>query len=364
MATWLEPGGRPQDAMDSAVVHRWGEGLSAGARGSEAAGMVDFPAPVRDLLRRQEGLVTRPQLLGHGVTKEAVRWNAGRSWRVVLPSVYLLGRDTPTTRQRDIAALLWAGPTAVIGGASAARLHGITSADPGGLVHLDVPAPGASRRRGFAVARRTLIEEHHVVRRGPLRLCSAARAAVDAARTAPTDDDRSAILIEAVQRGLADLDDLAEWVFRLRTRDAARLHDAVAAASTGAWSLPELLVLEVMSESPLLRGAMANPALATADGRVLTTPDVWLDDVAMAVMVHSRRYHASGEEWDATVEKDSDLVGAGVVVVGVTPNRIRRDPGAVRARLEAAHLAARARPRPPVVATPRHLVVPVRRRTA
>ena len=71
-------------------------------------------------------------------------------------------------------------------------------------------------------------------------------------------------------------------------------------------------------------------------------------------MVHSRRFHANGELWDATVEKDGDLVAAGVIVVGVTPNRVNREPAAVLARIETAYRLARARPRPLVVATPRH----------
>lgn len=317
--------------------------------------MPQFTAPLRDLLLRQDQVVTRTQLLRHDVSKEAVRWNAGRTWRVLLPSVYLVGRDTPTERQRHVAALLWAGPSSMLGGATAARLHGITAADPGGIVQLDVPAPGSSRRRGFAQVRRTVIAEPAMVRRGPLRLSSPARAAVDAARTASSEEARSAILIEAVQRGLVELDDLAEWVFRLRTRDAIRLHDALAAAATGAWSVPEAALLEAMATSSLLPVAWANPELTTATGRALTTPDAWFDDVALAVMVHSRRFHSLGDDWDRTVEKDADLVAAGVVVVGVTPNRVTRDVRPVLARIEAAYLVARARPRPTVVARPRHL---------
>ncbi|MFL6204437.1 MAG: hypothetical protein ACJ739_03730, partial [Acidimicrobiales bacterium] len=112
-------------------------------------------------------------------------------------------------------------------------------------------------------------------------------------------------------------------------------------------------VLHLVSGSSVLSPAWANPWLARPDGSPLTTPDVWFDDVAMAVMVHSRRYHAEGERWDDTVEADSDLVAAGVVVVGVTPHRIRADPPRVLHRLERAYLAAAARPRPAVVARPR-----------
>jgi hypothetical protein len=117
--------------------------------------------------------------------------------------------------------------------------------------------------------------------------------------------------------------------------------------------VPESEVLELVAGSPVLSTAWANPWLGRPDGSALTAPDVWFDDVAMAVMVHSRRYHAEPDDWDDTVEADADLVAAGVVVVGVTPRRIRNDPSRVLRRLENAYHAAAARPRPAVVARPR-----------
>ncbi len=318
--------------------------------------MEDLPAPLRRLLAEQDGVATRAQLIEHGVTKAAIRWNSGRHWRVLLPCVYLVGRSEPTERQRHVAALAWAGPRSVLAGPTAAQLFGITAADPRGTVHVLVPPPQRAKKRAFAQVRRSILDDVAVVRRGALRLSSPARAAIDAAHAARTEDERAAILIEAVQRGLVGVDDLAEWTFRLRTRDAARLHDALDAAASGAWSVPEAELLDVLAGSRRLPAPWANPLLRTPVGRPLVSPDAWFDDVALAVMVHSRRFHADGELWDATVEKDGDLVAAGVVVVGVTPNRVRRDPTGVRARVEAAYLVAQARPRPPVIATSRFAV--------
>jgi hypothetical protein len=317
--------------------------------------MTDLAPVLRDVLARQDGVVTREQLREGGFTEAAIRWHAGRGWRVLLPGVFLLTRDDPRPRQRLVAGLLWAGERAVLSGPTAASLHGITSADPSGRVHLLVPAPLASRRRGFAEARRTVLHDDDVRRRGPLRLSSPARAAVDAARAARTVDARSAVLIEAVQRGLTTVDDLAEWVHRLRPRDASALRLPLEAAASGAWSVPEAELLDLLTTSAALPDPWANPSLCTGDGRPLTTPDVWFDDVAMAVMVHSRRHHADPDDWDDTVDADGDLVTAGIVVAGVTPHRIRSSPNEVLRRLERTHAAARARPRPDVRATPRHL---------
>jgi hypothetical protein len=318
--------------------------------------MPEFTPELLDLLARQDGVVTRAQLLEHGVSYPAVRWNAGRVWRVILPQVFGIFREQPTVRQRRVAALLWAGPRSVLSGATAARLHGVTSADPRDRVHVLVPAPQVSRSSGFAEVRRTVIHDGGVVRRGPLRLSSPARAVVDAARVTRGHDARAAILIEAVQRGITTIDDLHEWVLRLRPRDAAPLHGPLADAASGAWSVPESELLDLVATSTVLPGPWANPGLTGPAGERLTTPDAWFDDVAFAVMVHSHRHHSEGEQWDDTVDKDGGLVALGVVVAGVTPRRMRQHPGAVLLRLEQSYLAARARPRPPVRATPRHLL--------
>ena len=317
--------------------------------------MHEFSSDLRDVLARQDGVVTRAQLRAGGVTDAAIRWNGGRGWRVLLPGVFLVSRNLPRPRQRLVAGLLWAGPRSVLAGPTAASLHGITSADPRDRVHLLVPSPLSSRRSGFAEVRRTLLHDDGTVSRGPLRLSSPARAAVDAARVARTADARTAILIEVLQRELTTLDDLAEWVHRLRPRDAARLRGPLDAAASGAWSVPEAELLDLLGTSRTLPEVWANPRLERPDGTRLTTPDAWLDDVGMAVMVHSRRFHAAPEDWDDTVEADSDLVAVGVVVAGVTPHRIRTAPGEVLRRLERTHAAASARPRPAVIATPRHL---------
>ena len=159
----------PARASSTACPWRCRTGLVVG----HPAAMPEFSPALRDLLARQDGVVTRAQLLDHEVSYSAVRWNAGRAWRVVLPQVYGVFRDQPTPRQRQVAALLWGGATSVLAGATAARLYGVTSADPRDRVHVLVSAPQRSRSSGFAEVRRTLIHDETFTR-GPLRLCSPA----------------------------------------------------------------------------------------------------------------------------------------------------------------------------------------------
>src|SRR4051812_858083 len=180
------------------------------------------------------------------------------------------------------------------------------------------------------------------------------RAAVDAAAAAPSDEQARAVLVTAAQSRVARLGDLVHWTLARGQAGSRRLHEGLAAAATGAWSLPEAELLALVSSSTVLPEVWANPEVRDGAGRRLTTPDAWFDDVALAVMVHSRQWHAGDLDWEATVERDTDLQAARVVVVGVTPHSIHTRPRWVRERLETAYLQARASGlRAAVVATPR-----------
>jgi len=113
-------------------------------------------------------------------------------------------------------------------------------------------------------------------------------------------------------------------------------------------------LLRLVGADARLPAPCANPILRDEQGRRLTTPDVWFDNVALAVMVHSRTYHAGVLDWEATVASDEDLREAGAEVVTVTPTAIVGDPARVTERVVKAYARASRRPRPPgLVAEPR-----------
>ena len=260
--------------------------------------------------------------------------------------------------QRHVAALLYAGPDSWLSGPTALALHGWPSSRPGRRVHVLVPPPRRSRDVAWLSIRRSGYTDERVVERGPLRFSCLPRAVVDAAAQSSDDSECRALLIGAVQRRLVRLDDVSHWIDARRPNGKARLHRALAEAAAGSWSVPEADLATLLSRSSVLPAAWINPELRDPDGRRLTTPDVWFDDVAMAVMVHSREFHAGVLDWEATVERDSDLSACRVVVVGVTPGALARDPIRVRRRIEDAYLTARGSGhRAEVVATPR--IVPM-----
>lgn len=162
------------------------------------------------------------------------------------------------------------------------------------------------------------------------------------------------MVLEAIQRRMVRLDDLHHWASARGTSGTARVRRALDVAATGVWSAPEGELLRVVRRSAILPEPWPNPTLVDAAGRRLTTPDLWFDDVALAVMVHSRQFHADVLDWEATVESDADLLAAGVIVVPVTPASLRRDPVPVLRVLEKAYRSAVARgSRPRVTATRR-----------
>jgi hypothetical protein len=83
---------------------------------------VDLPMPLQTLAAEQSGVVTRRQLLQHGVSIGQIRWHVGRSWRVFLPGVIVLAPAVPTVAQRHVAALLFAGSESWLAGTTAASL--------------------------------------------------------------------------------------------------------------------------------------------------------------------------------------------------------------------------------------------------
>jgi hypothetical protein len=60
-------------------------------------------------------------------------------WQRILPGVVLMHTGTPTTRERLLGCLAYAGEDAVITGAAALRLYGLRTAPPDGQVQVLVP---------------------------------------------------------------------------------------------------------------------------------------------------------------------------------------------------------------------------------
>ncbi len=316
---------------------------------------MDLPEELAALAAQQLGLLTRAQLRAGGVTSSALRWRLGRGWSLALPSVVAINAHTLTAAQRLTAALLEAGEDAVVTGHHACWWHGLTNTRVDRPVEVLVPMRHSSRATGFLVVRRTRRPDAHPLRRPPMRIASRPRAVIDAARSAVSDDEGLALVLEATQRRLVTLAQLEHEVEASAIRGSARARRLVKSARVGAWSVPEDQLLRLCASSKVLPHAYPNPELESATGDRLISPDVWFDDIALAAMVHSRSFHLRDEDWEGTVERDGELTAHGVIVIGFTARTIRRDGLSALRRLERAYLSAAAsgRRRPPVRMIPR-----------
>jgi hypothetical protein len=310
---------------------------------------VDLPEPLLATAEHQRGLLSARQLRDAGVPRSAVRWQLGRRWRLPLPGVVALFTGGLDPAQRLVAGQLWAGPGSQLASLTAVRWHGLPDVPDDGVVRLLVGWGEGARREGFAVRRRTTRLDAHPWHRGPLTVCSRARALVDAARELREPHAVRQLLLASTQQRLVREHDLRHELEAGPVRGSAVVRRALADVATGAWSVPEAEVLGELATSTVLPHVWPNPVLVAADGTVLPSPDFWLDDVALAGQVHSRQYHLRDELWEATVEGDTLLGTYGVPVLAVTPTGFRRDPRAFRQRVEHAYLALRRTGRRPDV---------------
>jgi hypothetical protein len=306
------------------------------------------------LLDRQHGMVSVEQLRAFGVTDAMLRTRLRREWRLILPRVVDTRRGDRAPIALLTAAALYAGAGAVITSSAAAAWHGVTAAAWERRVHVEVPVPRNPRGAAFVVVRRTRRPDERAWSRNGLLIASPARAVMSAAADAGSDDRCRAVLIEAVQRGVATPAQLRHELECAPRRGSARPRAALREVEDRAWSVPEADLLRVLGTSTVLPAVWANPDLRAADGTRLPRPDGWVDDVALAVQVHSWQFHSAAHDWEHTVMADGVYAEHGVVVVAVTPAAIERHPEAVLHRVERAYLAARGRPRPAVTAT-RHV---------
>ena len=221
---------------------------------------MNLPDTLTATLERQLGLLTRSQLGAAGVGAETLRWRLGRGWTLVLPQVVSTRPGPLTSSQQLVAAVLEAGLDAMITGHHARSWQGLTSTRVDRPVEVLVPMTQAARRVGFITVRRTRRLDVCALRRPPLIVGSRARSVIDAARSARSDDEARAVVIEAAQRRLVQLSELEHEVEAGAKRDSARARRAVRDVRAGAWSLPEAELLELCAGSAVLPRSTPTPS--------------------------------------------------------------------------------------------------------
>ena len=138
------------------------------------------------------------------------------------------------------------------------------------------------------------------------------------------------LVIAAVQRRHVTTDQLLAEVEAGAIRGSAVVRRAVHDAGSGAWSLPEADVLAACTRSRVLPRIWPNPELVAPDGTRLPSPDGWIDEVGLAIQVHSREYHLRDADWEGTVQADTLLGSHGIALAGGHARVVRQGPAGVR----------------------------------
>jgi hypothetical protein len=221
----------------------------------------------RQLAAAQDGLVTRRQALECGVSIDALRRAVRKGWQRVVTGVYATFTGPLQERHLVRAALLYAGPEAMVSGAVACRAYGLRYAPANGRLLLLVP--GRVQRAPIPIAkiRRTLtLPRPRHVRFFPC--APPARAALDASRELHNVRSVRAVLCEVVQLGLALPDELVTTLEQGQSADSAlprrALSDVLAGCrSTAECDLRDVLSVSTVPDQPVWNYRCRMPAART-----------------------------------------------------------------------------------------------------
>jgi hypothetical protein len=282
------------------------------------------------LAARQHGVIARRQALECGMTERVVdyRIRGGGPWKVLLPGVYLTHTGRPDGAAREMAALLYAGPLSVLTGVAALRRHDLSAGQPGGIGGkladlVDVLVPDGSRRADVAFARlhRTSRLPAPFCVAGEIRFALPPRAVADTVRPMTDLADVRAVVAEAVQRGRCTIQHLAGeldagpvWGSGLFRRALTEVAEGVRSAVEG--DLRDLI------RWARLPTPLYNPRLLV-DGKFLAMPDCWWPESGVAGEADSRAWHFSPDGWERTLARHTRMSAHGIIVLHLTPQRIR-----------------------------------------
>jgi very-short-patch-repair endonuclease len=304
-----------------------------------------------EMLRKQHDVVTRRQTANCGMTDRALRYRirSDGPWQRLLPGVYLAVTGTPTTDQRDMAALLYGGPGSLLTAAAALRRLGL-KAPRVAVVDVLVPAVRRRQNTGFVRVLRTTRMPEQACISGQIGFAMAARAVADAARTLKDLGEVRAVVADSVQRRWCRVAELAEELRRGPVTGSACFRQVLAEVADGIRSAAEADLRDLVKRAGLPM-PMFNARLQV--GQVLiAVADAWWPQAAVVAEVDSREWHLSPADWERTLRRHARLTAHGILVLHFTPRQIRTEPDQVVAAIRAALDAARADGRSRVRALP------------
>src|SRR6185437_6391597 len=195
---------------------------------------------VAAVLRRQGGLITRAQVLKAGWSEGTLRHRIRPDgpWLAVLPGIYLGSNGPMAGGQREIAAVLYAGPGCVLTGPAALRHQGVR-VPATDLIDVLVPVSAKRQSTDFVRMHRTAKMPDRTFMLNGIRWALADRAVADSARSEHDPREVRALVAGAVQGGKCTVPQLAEELRTGPKRESARLRAALEEVADGVRSAAE-----------------------------------------------------------------------------------------------------------------------------
>jgi very-short-patch-repair endonuclease len=298
-------------------------------RGSTAQAMT-VEAEVARLAARQQGIVTRAQMVAAGLSRHAIAGHVGNGWLVARHrGVYQLGAFGGPFAD-EMAALLACGPHGVLSHWAAAALFELCSR-AGRPVDVTITQGRAGRRPGIRVHRPTALPPCDVVLKHGLMVTTPARTLVDlAASTTRAELER--LTEEAQVQRLASPAELLAVIARGTGRPGVRRMRSVVD------SIDEPLFTRSEAEKRLraLCRSAALPLPRMNVKRAGWEVDAVWDVQRLVVEVDGYKFHSTRAKFERDRRKDADLTLAGYRVLRITWRRLTRESPQVIAILSAA----------------------------
>jgi hypothetical protein len=297
---------------------------------------LELPSPESDRVIR------RSDLISAGITHHtlALKCRPGGPWQLLLPGVLLLANSPPTRRQRLRAAVLYAGPDAIITGDEALHEHGLLHPESMD-VHVLISIERRVSTRHYVRVERTKRLPRALNSNG-LRFAPPLRAAVDAARHARTPDRQRATLFAPIRAGLCTPEQVRTELNAGAQRGTASLRAMLARPATPVLTstVHQGWARRVAKQCPMPAPQWNVPVYGEAD-RPLGVADAWWDEVGLAWDFENQRDGRTRARQDA-------FASAGVITVRTKMPDLRSNPEGVATELTSAFLRAARRPRPTV----------------
>jgi predicted transcriptional regulator of viral defense system len=253
----------------------------------------DIPAAASPIVQWQAGAISRQQLLDTGLSAQTIKRRLERGrWKPLYWGVYAVFTG-PVPRETWLwAALLRAGPGAVLSHLTAAELHGLID-HPGESIYVTVPSTRRVTMRGVVIRTSGRVTEATQLGREPPRT-NMEETVFDLIELAETFDDACGWITRAVGRRLTTAERLKEALaLRKKMRWRARLEDVLAAAGDGIHSVLEYRYLRDVERAHGLPRSRHQVRMVI-DGKTVYR-DAYYREYKLAVELDGRLAHPEEE---------------------------------------------------------------------